>query len=244
MMFVDVHCHLEMFGIEAEAVIKRAEAAGVKAMITAGTTPESNRIALAFSKAFPSVKAALGIYPVNSLSQAEIDNELKFIEANKESIIAVGEIGLDSKEGNSENQRPLFEKLLLIAEKTGKPAVVHSRKAESEVLSIIQKHKCKVVLHCFDGNSTLVMKAAALGCYFSIPANIARSDHFKHLAKEVPLQQLLTETDAPFLAPEKGQRSEPSMVSGSVAKIAELKGLSVEDTANILFSNYQRLFFQ
>ncbi|MFH1181367.1 MAG: TatD family hydrolase [Candidatus Woesearchaeota archaeon] len=242
MMLVDVHCHLELFGPEAESVVKMAMGAGVKAIITAGISPESNRKALGFARQFPVVKAALGIYPINELSGAAIEEELKFIEANKKLISAVGEIGLDGKEGKSELQKPLFEKLLSLAQRIGKPAIVHSRQAESDVLEIISKHKCNVVLHAFHGSISLVKKAVEMGCYFSIPANVVRSDHFQRLVKEVPLSQLLTETDAPFLAPERENRSEPSMVALSVVKIAELKGLSADDAANIIFSNYQRLF--
>lgn len=241
MMLVDVHCHLEMFGPEAESVVKRAVDAGVKAIITAGISPESNRKALDFAKQFSAVKASLGIYPVNELSGAAIEEELSFIETNKKSIMAVGEIGLDNKEGLSEHQKGLFEKLLSLAEKIGKPAIVHSRQAENDVIEIISRHRCKIVLHCFHGNINLVKKAIAMGCYFSIPSNVVRSDHFQRLVNEIPLSQLLTETDAPFLAPEKEGRSEPSMVELSVKKIAEIKGLTAEDAANIIFSNYQRL---
>jgi TatD DNase family protein len=242
MILVDVHCHLEMYGGELENVLKRAEKAGVKAIITAGTTPESNRQALDFAKKFPIVKAALGIYPINTLPDSRVDEELDFIEKNKKAIAAIGEIGLDYKDGKTPMQLAVFEKQLCLAEKLGKPAIVHSRQAESEVLDVLSRHKCKIVLHCFHGSSSLVKKAISMGCYFSIPANIVRSDHFQRLVGIIPLQMLLTETDGPFLAPEKDKRSEPSMVESTIRKIAEIKSLSAEDAANIVFSNYQRLF--
>jgi TatD DNase family protein len=242
MLLVDVHCHLEMIGMDAELAINRAENAGLKVIITAGTTPASNRQALDFAGKFHVVKASLGIYPLTSLSEEELELELNFMEANKTKFVAIGEIGLDYKHGAVPAQIPVFERQLSLAEKLGMPAVIHSRQAESDVLEIISRHKCKIVLHCFHGSMSLVKKAAGMGCYFSIPANVVRSGHFQLMVKEVPLSQILTETDAPFLAPEKDTRSEPAMVARSVEKIAELKGLSAEDTANIIFSNYQRLF--
>jgi TatD DNase family protein len=242
MLLVDVHCHLEMIGMELEPAINRAQSAGVKAIITAGTTPESNRQALEFAAKFPVVKASLGIYPLTQLSEQEFELELKFMEGSKSRFVAVGEIGLDYKHGTAAAQIPVFERQLSLAEKLGKPAVIHSRQAEAEVLEVLSRHKCKAVLHCFHGSISLVKKAITMGCFFSIPANIVRSDRFQRLVKEVPLHQLLTETDAPFLAPEKDTRSEPAMVLSSVRKIAEIKGLSEEDAANIIFSNYQQLF--
>ncbi len=246
MLLTDVHAHLDIFREdELDGIIEHANEAGVKAIITNGIDVKSNRLVLELSRKHHIVKAALGLYPVDSLklSDLEIDEELSFIQSKSDSIVALGEIGLDFQvAGEIERQEDIFMRQVKMAEMLGKPVIVHSRKAESRVVELLTGSSSRVVLHCFMGSMSIVKKAVDSGFCFSIPALISRSTHFKKLVEIVPSSQLLTETDAPFLGPVAGQRSEPSMVMGTVAEIARIKGIDPEECANIIFSTYQRVF--
>ncbi|MBI2143843.1 TatD family hydrolase [Candidatus Woesearchaeota archaeon] len=251
MLLVDVHAHLDIFGGEEEvaAAVERAAATGVKAIVTAGVDAASNRKALEMRQRFPIVKAALGLYPAEAakLAEAEINGELDFIRSNRNKIAAIGEIGLDYMEAkdetDKEKQQKLFETQLGLAKQIGKPVIVHSRQAEKEVVETLIRCGCKaVVLHAFHGSLSLAKSAANSGFFITIPTNIGRSSQFRAIAKALPLSRLLTETDSPFLAAMKEQKSEPADVAAAIRAIAEIKGLDAGETANVVFANYQRLF--
>ena len=250
MLLVDVHAHLDLFAEnERRQVIDRAAAAGVKIMINNSVDPKSIRKTLELHQQFRIVKAALGLYPTESarLSPAAVESELNFIRSCKDHIVALGEIGLDYQEAKEardrQRQQQLFEKQLEIAKSLGKPVIVHSRQAEKDVVETLIRFGCKrVILHAFHGSLKLVQRAAAVGFYITIPTNLRRSSHFQAIARELPLSRLLTETDAPYLASEKDGRSEPADIAATVARIAEIKAVTAEEAANVIFSNYQNLF--
>ena len=250
MILADVHAHLDMMKKEElAAAIKRAAAAGVKVIINNSVDPKSGRKSLELQQQFKIVKAALGLYPTEAakMTAAEVGRELDFIRSNKSKIVAIGEIGLDYQEatsaGDRKLQQQLFERQLGLAKELDIPAIVHSRKAEKEVVETLIRCECnKAVLHAFHGNMKLVKMAADAGICITIPTNIGRSSHFQAVARELPLSRLLTETDAPFLAAEKGSGSEPAHIAKAITVIAALKGMDPEEIANIIFSNYQRLF--
>lgn len=250
MILIDVHCHLDLLD-DLDSVILRAKKAGVKVIVFNGINAKSNLKVLEISEKYDIVKAALGIYPPEALLKEEnieqdfdIDSEIKFIRDNKDKIIAIGEIGLDySTDADKTEQKELFRKMIRLGLKLDKPLIVHSRKAEEDVIKILEEEKAKkVVLHCFSGRKSLIKKADSLGYYFSIPTNIVRAENFQSMVKEVNINQLLTETDAPYLSPFKGKKNEPSFVIEAVKKIASIKGFEVEEVANNIFMNYQRLF--
>ncbi len=253
MLLVDVHAHLDMkeFDSDLDEVIQRAKKQGVKAIITNGINHESNLKVLEISEKYDIVKAALGLYPeyVNEMSDGEIENEIKFIEKNKNKIIAVGEVGLDFKYNDDEKQKQrqisAFKKIIKLAKKIKKPIIVHTRKAEQETIEILEKEKAeKVVLHCFSGKINLIKKAAKLKYYFSVPTNIVRSQQFQKMVEIVDLSQILTETDAPFLSPFKDKRNEPAFIIRTINKIAEIKFMDKQEVANNIFMNYQRVFIK
>ncbi len=265
MPLVDVHSHLNHadFARDLPEVLKRAEEAGVKAILCSGVNPPSNRQVLELVKKHPLIKASLGIYPIDALGLAEaeiglprqtvpidLEEEFTFIEKNKDKVVAIGEVGMDfywaKKEETYQKQAENFRRIIRFTIRLKKPIVIHSRKAEEECLDIleqeIKQQEIPVILHCFSGRKSLITKAAALGYYFSIPPNIRRSGSFQELVKKVDIQQLLTETDAPYLSPYPGQRNEPAFVLESIKKIAEIKKIGVEETAEKIWANYQMIF--
>ena len=124
-----------------------------------------------------------------------------------------------------------------------KPLIVHTRKAEKECIDLLEKHNAeKVVLHCFNGRRTLIERAIKLGYYFSIPPIITRLQHFQMLAELVPLNQILTETDSPYLSPVQGERNEPANVLVTIKEIARIKQLSEEKVAEEIWRNSKILF--
>jgi len=252
MLLVDVHAHLDLkeFDSDLDEVIKRAETAGVKAIISNGLNPESNRKTLELSRKYKIVKPAFGLYPNDALklTEKEIESELNFIEKNKDKIAAIGEVGLDYKfcedKKQQEKQKQIFIKLIELSKKIKKPIIIHSRKAEQDVIDILENSDAKkVVLHCFSGKLKLIKRAAELGYYFSIPTNITHSQHFQKLAELVDINKILTETDAPYLSPYKNRRNESSFITEAIKKIAEIKNISINEIANNIFMNYQNLFF-
>ena len=263
-MFVDVHCHLDsnLFDDDRDAVIERAHAATVT-IVAAGVNPETNRFALGLAKKHPHINCSLGIYPKEafeyekkeyaapvSYADFKIDEELAWMEEQikKGDARAVGEIGLDLVNIKNDPAKitldeELFRKQLRLAKKYDVPVVVHSRKAEDRVLEILEQEQMqKVILHAFGGRKALIRRIAVKGWICSIPPILPRSSHFQMMLAELPLEQILTETDAPYLGPVVGERNEPKNVLGTVAEIAKLKGISLKDAETIIYSTFLRLF--
>ena len=253
MILVDVHAHLDFTEYDATRVdvLKASQSVGVKAVVNNGVDVATNRKTLELSKKYPLIKPAFGFYPVHvaEVGLEKVKEELKWIEQNNP--FALGEIGLDYKVGDDnphgdvhkDVQIEAFRLFINLGKKLDVPLIIHSRKAESDVLDILEEEKAKkVVLHCFMGKKKLVERARDLGYSFSVPVVVTRLEQTQWLVKNVPISQLLTETDAPYMGPVRGVANSPQHVLLAVEKIAELQGLSVEDTANHLFMNYQRLF--
>lgn len=259
--YADVHCHLDNERYEdLDSVVKRARDSGVKLIITSGVNPSSNRKVLEISKKYSDVvKCSFGIYPVDAVANKveleeeflrfvekfDIDSELSWIEENKDSCVAIGEIGLDYKivKGAEELQKENFRKCIVLAKKIDKPIVIHSRNAESDALDVMEEMGAeKVVLHCFSGKKSLIKRAVELGYYFSVPAVISRLEHFKMLVEIVPLDLLLTETDGPYLARVVGALSEPSDVVNTIKEIAKIKCLNEVGVRDKIWENVEKVF--
>lgn len=245
-MLVDVHAHLdlEQFSIDLDEVINRARHFGVVSIINNGLNPVSNRKTLELSKKYDIVKPALGLYPIDALklSEEELEGELEFIKKNKP--IAIGEVGLDYlRSEEKDKQKGIFQKIITLAEKLSLPLIVHSRKAESEVIDILESSKLKkIIMHCFNGEQSLVKKIEKNGWFFSIPPIILRSLQFQMIVNQVSTTQLLTETDSPYLAPPPKKRNEPIFVSKVIEKISEIKNLNEDEVKKIIFMNYKNIF--
>ncbi len=262
MLLVDVHAHLTdaKFAHDLPAVLERAKAAGVKAIICNGVNPANNREILALAKQHDIIKVALGAYPTDAIGLLEtetglvpathpwnFDEELEFMKSQKNNILAIGEVGLEFKHVTDvllrKQQVENFKKIMALSEKIKKPIIVHTRGAEAETLELLQSSTNKnVVLHCFGGKKSLVRKANELGYTLSIPPVCVRLQHFGMVVDEMNVNQLLTETDSPWLSHVAMERNEPMNVLESVKFIASKKKFDVEETANNVFMNYQRLF--
>ncbi|PIN76454.1 hypothetical protein COV17_02385 [Candidatus Woesearchaeota archaeon CG10_big_fil_rev_8_21_14_0_10_36_11] len=262
MNLVDVHCHLNhaLFKDDIDSVIQRAKDAGVKSIIVSGTNTESNKQVLELVKHDPILNISLGIHPIDALGLSEgetgipkqlkpinIEEEFKFIEKNKSKILAIGEVGMDfhwDKTHHAE-QKEIFRKVCTFAVRIKKPIIVHAWEAEEECLDILEAEingKVPVILHCFGGRKALITRGKELGYYFTVPPSILKSSNFQTLVKKVNLHQLLTETDAPWQSPLKDTKNEPSFVAKTIQKIAEIKGLSVQETAEKIWENYTDVF--
>ncbi|MFH2020387.1 MAG: TatD family hydrolase [archaeon] len=257
MKLIDVHCHLDAYTFpDVSEVIERCRKNNVLAF-AAGLDPVTNKQVLALQETYPDViYPCLGLYPRDALKKEtentdekldldyDPDEVLKFIEEHKTRIIAVGEVGMDFKNGTDfKEQERVFRNVVALAIKINKPLIVHSRKAEKEVIDILEEFNYKkIVMHCFCGSHKLVRRIRENNWYFSIPTSIVRDEHFQMIVKETPLSLLLTETDSPFLSPFKDQRNEPSFVIETIKVIAKLKSLTEEDVATLLYRNCQYLF--
>ena len=262
MKLVDVHCHLnqELFKEDINEVISRAKKVGVKAIVASGTNPLANQEVLEMKKLDSIIKVSFGLHPIDALGLSEgetgiskpegkvdLKKEFKFIEKHKDEIVAIGEIGLDYywDKDHHEEQQEVFRKVLRLAVKLNKPVIIHTWAAEEDTLNILEeeiKDKVPVVLHCFGGRKSLVTRAIELGYYFSVPPSTVRTGNFNTKIKKIPIEQLLTETDAPWQGPVKGKRCEPADVLETIKKIAEIKEISVEEAAKQIWKNYSSAF--
>lgn len=257
-LLIDVHTHLDhplVIG-KIDEIIHRAKNAGLKHIITNGINPETNRMCLELSRKYDIVKCAMGIYPRDALkkemesgefpakfSDFDIDEEIDFIRKNKNSIIAISEVGLDFVNGESKEQIEDFGKMIKLAEELRKPIVVHSRKAEQKCIEMLESSiNKKIIMHCFSGRKHLVKRAADNGWLLTVPTIVVRSQQFQDIIKNAPLSQLFCETDSPYLSPYKGQWNEPSFVAESYKKIAEIKQMDINEVINNIYMNWQKVF--
>ncbi|MBI2657176.1 TatD family hydrolase [Candidatus Woesearchaeota archaeon] len=257
-LLIDVHSHLDhpLLISKIDEIVHRARDAGLKHIITNGINPETNRICLELSKKYDIVKCGMGIYPRDALKKEaetgeaqlkvgdfDIDEEISFIKENKENIAAVSEVGLDFVNGESRQQIEDFEKMIKLAEELKKPVVIHSRKAELKCIEMLESSaNKKIVMHCFSGKKSLVKRIAGNGWFLTVPTTVVRGFQFQDIAKNVPITQLFCETDSPYLDPYKEQVNEPAFVVESYKKIAEIKGMDINEVINNIYMNWQKVF--
>jgi TatD DNase family protein len=262
-MYVDVHTHLthQKFASDRDAVIQKAIDAGLGAIVVNGLEPKSNREILAMAEKYPQIKPALGLYPIDAVNgilpddfpiaveKFDVNKEIQFIKEQAESnnLIAVGECGLDAHwldDKTFKEQERVFEELIQIAMNSDIPVIIHTRKLEKRSAEILAHHQVKRVnFHCFGGKVKLAIKLAeSHGWSFSIPANARVNEAFTKMLKELPLETILTETDAPYLAPVRGERNDPSHVVQTVSYLAELRQMDTEQARDLVWGNFKKLF--
>jgi TatD DNase family protein len=251
-MFIDTHCHLEMnvFDKDRDRVVERARDAGVEYLITIGSDRKGNLQGLDVCHSFPCVYSAVGIHPHDAKTfDSELSSEIKqWIKEPK--VIAIGEIGLDYHYMHSprEMQIDAFAKQISIAKDSGLPIIVHSREANEDTLHILEQSAPDItgVLHCFSGDLHTARKAMDLGYYLSLagPVTFKNAKNLRDIARFIPDERLLIETDAPYLSPVpmRGKRNEPSFLIHTASVISELRGICLSDIARITTLNAKRLF--
>jgi len=256
MLIVDVHAHLdfEEYQHDLDKVIENNKKAGVAAVINNGVDIASNRKVLELAKKYDIIKPALGFYPVHAaqVKEEEFDAELEFI--SKQDIVAIGEVGLDYIKGDDnphgdkyrKEMRSCFEKFIRLAEKKRLPMIAHSRRAELDVIEMLESSslkKGKIIMHCFMGRQHLVKRILDNGWSMSVPCIINKLQQLQSIVEMAPISQLFTETDAPYMSPYPDiKRNEPRFIVEGLKKIAEIKKLDVEEVSKMVFMNYQNLF--
>lgn len=260
----DVHAHLTSarFDEDRDEVIARAAAAGVTTIISNGLNVADNEKVRALAARQPSVRPAFGLYPVDAVLQEMIalgvdyprddasphspEETLEWIQKNAGDAVAIGEIGLDHHwvpEALWLRQEEIFRKFVALAMDLDLPIIIHTRKAERRTLEVLLEMRApRVNWHCYSSRLTLGRQIAEAGHYLSIPANARKNETFSGLLRGARREQLLLETDCPYLAPEAGARNEPANVAGTLRYAAELWQLP-EDAARQTFEqNFERLF--
>ncbi|MFH1588261.1 MAG: TatD family hydrolase [Candidatus Diapherotrites archaeon] len=249
MHLIDSHCHLNELSRmrEIEETIKKAEENNVKTIISNSVDLNSMKKNIELQEKFSSVKCALGIHPSNILkmNEKEINEGIKFIEKNISKAIALGEIGLDFRHAETqeqkEKQRRIFQELIELGNKKRKALIVHSRYAGKNCLEMLEEKKSeKVLMHWFTNSIKEIQKAVELNYFISVGPSILNSIETQKIVKEIPMEFLLLETDCPVKF--NGIPSEPFWIKEVAEKLSELKEISVEELTEQAFKNAVNFF--
>ena len=252
---VDTHCHLDMktYSDDLEAVLDRAVEHGVRHTITIGIDLESSNRAINLARKYDCLSATVGVHP-HDVDEAGPDTYTalaELVDANRDLVVGYGEIGLDyfKEYSAAENQRIHFANQLSLARELRLPVVIHDREAHEDTLRIIKASGAAEfggVMHCFSGDLQFAEQVLDLGFYISFPGVVTFKNalDLQEVAKAIPLESMLIETDGPYLAPHpmRGKRNEPVNVLYSAAHIAGLREISLDEVARQTTANATRLF--
>ena len=235
-MIIDSHCHLTKNFFENPAeIIENAKRAGVEKLICIGTTLADSQEAIDLAQKFDNVFATVGIHPEENCGNWEAFEKL----ITKPKVVGIGETGLDNKIGKP-GQKEVFEKQILLAKKYNKPLVIHVRDAWADIKKI-NLSGCRGVFHCYSGPAEIPNNF-----YVSFAGNVTfrNAKELQSLAKNIPLEKILLETDSPFLAPDplRGSKNEPKNVKIIAEYLAKLKNISFEEISKITSNNTLKLF--
>ena len=256
MEFFDSHAHLddEKFDEDREEIIEKIHNDEISKFISAGYSLEASKKAIELSKKYEFIYSTCGISP-NDIPQKEdelwiMTHEIEKMVKENEKVVAIGEIGLDyhwNKE-NKELQKKAFIEQIKIANRVNLPIVIHTREAVMDTLEILKNNEvnCRGVFHCCPLNRELVKEGLKLGFYISFagPVTFKNSKNANEIIESVPIDRILIETDSPYLSPEplRGRRNDPRNVKFIAQKIADVKGISLEEVANITYENAKKIF--
>ena len=253
-MLIDSHAHIQLsqFDSDRDAVLKRAAAAAVSTILVIGFDMETSLGAVELAEKHAHVYATVGMHPHDAKDLTpDVLKTFQELAAHPK-VIALGEMGLDYYRNLSPRplQKKAFENQLDLAEALQMPIVIHNREAYMDILPILEARQGRVqgVMHCFTGNVGLMHRSLAIGFHIGIGGIVTypNAKDIQAVAKEVPEDRLLIETDCPWLAPQfrRGKRNEPAYVRAVAEKIAELRGTSVAAISEITTANFQTLFTQ
>lgn len=250
-MLVDSHCHLDFpdFAAERDAVVARARAAGVAAMLTIGTRLDQFAAVRAIAEKYDDIWCSVGAHPHEAADHTALDAAELVALAAHPRVVGIGETGLDFHYDHSPRvvQERVFRAHIAAAQASGLPLIVHARAADDRVAWILREERAPPgVLHCFSSGRGLAEAALERGFYISISGIVTfkNAEELRAIVRDVPLQRLLVETDAPYLAPVpyRGRRNEPAYVAATAAAVAALKGLKPAQLAAATTENFFRLF--
>jgi TatD DNase family protein len=254
-MLVDSHCHLDYFNAEGEreAVIARAAAAGVGQMVTIGVTMDQSRQAIEIATAHENVFACVGVHP-NHAADAPVPApaEIAALAAHPK-VIGIGESGLDYfyDKAPRDVQAENFRANIRAAQRSGLPLCIHARDADEDIARILAEERAAggeflFLLHCFSSGRGLAEAALAMGGYISFSGILTfpKSLELREIARDVPRDRLLVETDSPYLAPVpfRGKRNEPAYTAHTARVLGEVLGLDEPDIAALTTANFRRLY--
>lgn len=255
-MLIDTHCHLDFpdFAGDIEAYVSRAEAAGVSRMVTISTRVARFAAYAALAERFPSVWCTVGTHPHGAHEELDV-TAAQLVELSRHPrCVAIGEAGLDYHYDKSprEAQKQGLLTHIAAARETQLPLVIHSREADEDMAAILREEMGKgafpAILHCFTAGEMLARTGVALGLYVSFSGILTfkTSEALRAIAREIPLERLLVETDAPYLAPTpyRGKRNEPSYVVETAKVLADVKGVSFDEIARITTENARRCYWK
>jgi TatD DNase family protein len=253
-MLIDTHCHLDFadFEEERDEIVKRAHQAGVKQMVTISTRVRKLDTLLAISERYPSVFCSVGTHPNNADEELDIQADDLVKLAAHPRVVAIGEAGLDYfyDTQKPEDQKTGLRRHIEAARITQLPLVIHSRSADDDMAAILTEETGKgafpFILHCFSSGAELAKTGVELGGYVSFSGILTfpKSTELREIAATVPMERLLVETDAPYLAPKRwrGKRNEPSYVVNTAEVLAEVKDVSYAEIAERTTENAFRIF--
>lgn len=250
-MYFDTHTHLDdaRFADDRAEVIQKVRDAGVTLAVNIGADMKSSETSVALAEQYDFIYASVGVHPedVTHLTEADMDRLAELAQHKK--VVAIGEIGLDYHYDDvpKELQKKWFLRQIQLAQKLELPYIVHDREAHGDVLEIIRESGYfRGVMHCYSGSAEMAQELLKLGFYISFagPVTFKNGKKAQEVAKQIPIERILIETDSPYLTPEpyRGQRNDSSMVQFVARKIAELKGITAAEAARITMENGKRFF--
>ncbi|MGA9014666.1 MAG: TatD family hydrolase [Acetobacteraceae bacterium] len=253
-MLIDSHCHLDYFtDDERPDVLARAAAAGVGEMVTIGTTLAQSQRLPAITEAHPNLWCTVGIHPHHAAEEAVPEPEAIATLTGHPKVIGIGESGLDYFYDRSPRdvQQAGFRAHIRAARLAGVPLAIHARDADQDIAAILQDERdsggdFSFLLHCFSSSRMLAEAAVSIGGHVSFSGILTfpKSNELREIARDIPADRLLVETDAPYLAPVpfRGKRNEPAFVAHTARVLAEVRGLEPQAIADLTTDNFRRLF--